>query len=797
MPDEIFEDSLLDLRARVNRAGFRTFRSKKLLHAKWSFTISEGEAEAAIAPCEKNETTDSSKISGGGRVVPMVKPGFDSYTLTIEQETWVGDERSKVVNHVAYRVWPKDVCVRAELSEGGDPAVGFQYRVQQGGVELEQATLVAAPQTGETQRKTPLTSCGPVEIIPVSPWVIDTRKTPAKGREWKLAVTKKPWKAKLRSHEGGKSESAPHKQYVNLQTNYAEGHGSLVELVLGPEDLQLATRGQTIKVRASFPASNCRRESPLPGLWKTAEASSALKPKKTTAKPGVDELVYETEVAIPTDNQPARLYLHMGVAGGDRCKVEVGVTDTREDDVLHVQNMRKIELEVLTPISALRQASDLLDESGAIAPEVLAELNRVYADAWIELECPSDACKTVALEDFKHGWDPDKDEIVKINLTKPEALFPPAKFVAERRSVNGRVEVAKSSSSGKLALLSYGTALYLREEQLGGTPAGNRTTWTFCDRIPRRSGKNRRGGGRNGFVCRIEPGETKAVRELPFHVFDYDPIRADGQLGVHSLRWRVTNYRPKEFTNWYDAEMKHSPEIYKRHAKWTTVGPFESLEARNEWVRLTNSLTVEVTPPKTVTRLLEVSEGEDEDGDPYEYEAQIDIDLICNGVEFSVLGSAKEGVGMFRLDGRNVLGLARTIAHEIGHNLGQGYTAKQQGVTGGRAKAIPGMPFAPKWPEGNYYVGMGHTGGHCAQHLRELMANERYEMRRRDLARERNFEAPVFARWLHRDPRYYSGVCVMYGSGDAAPTTARDFCDSCISAITATDASDVRKDWTA
>ena len=91
---------------------------------------------------------------------------------------------------------------------------------------------------------------------------------------------------------------------------------------------------------------------------------------------------------LPSDGGKAVCFLHMGVSGGDKCKVEVGVTDTYEDDILYVQNYRKIDLELFVPDPTLRQkASDILADAGAdLADKLKGELERVFKDTYIEFD---------------------------------------------------------------------------------------------------------------------------------------------------------------------------------------------------------------------------------------------------------------------------------------------------------------------------------------------------------------------------------------------------------------------------
>ena len=85
---------------------------------------------------------------------------------------------------------------------------------------------------------------------------------------------------------------------------------------------------------------------------------------------------------------------------------------------------------------------------------------------------------------------------------------------------------------------------------------------------------------------------------------------------------------------------------------------------------------------------------------------------------------------------------------------------------------MPGIPFPSQVPDGNFYVGRGHTGGHCAD---GLTMNQKVKS---------NYQT-----------EHLSGSCIMFGSGDMNSGTARKFCDVCVGYVKATELEDIAKAW--
>jgi hypothetical protein len=822
MPDDIKEHSKLALKAQVERGGLVGFlRAKKDLKATFKFAVTDGEADSTPAEVTKElKATTEETIDAGTVDIPRVKDGFEHYDLKVTIETVVDNQDARKRTMVRdYRVWPLDVTVNAVLADG-KPAPEFKFKLLQSDkVIAPKLETAQAEVDGDAEYSQDLIFCGLIKIAAISPWVLDSREAPLKGRLWKVKVSKKPWTAKILSHPGGKTEKAFHKQYVNLPKDFGAGVGTVLKLEIGPEDLSHGSKDDEVKIRATFPATNCKRETPRPALWTGDDEGTALTSKVATAKPGVDELVYEAVLKLPADGGKAVCYLHMGVSGGDKCKVEVGVTDTYGDDVLHVQNFRKIGLELLVPDPTLRQkASDLLADTGAaLSSLLLDELARLFKDTYIDFDFPVGRCVTLAEADYKRYLKGDGvSAFTTENVANPEHLFPTSAKFAYWKYEEGffwsdwEKKTLPSGGGAKVALLSDYQRRTIREDKFGGTRPDHCMTWIFCDFIASRSKQNPSGPSPdfyqdmslvfNTAVTAIEGPTAQKSVDVNFQVFDFDPILADGSLGVHKLRWRVQGFRRKGASSWSPVGATDPGGAYK---DWQDVGPFTSVVERDKWVGLTNTITLDIKLPKDTPtspgNLLSITKQEGPVTARVDviYETKIQVEVSCYGVDFNALGGAVCGEGYIRTSGgvRSWQGTAKTVAHEIAHNLGQGYSPKEVGEVGGQTGAvIPGVPFGLKFPNGQYYVGHGHQGCHCAKQLVDVMKSA--STSEKNAVNGGLFSSPSET----HNKNYFSKLkdekhCVMWGEGPESPTKTRNFCDACLEHLRATDVSDVNKLW--
>jgi len=802
-------------------------RSKINLRADVKGKTSDNDAEWHFEDGSKDSPPTPIKISLSARtteihtfdVVPDDKANYEfAYKLKCKLDGM--DKELK--GNCDFTVWPQTLHITAKYKEGdkhptlkdGDLVERFEFKIiQKGGQVVSRPWFTDKNGICEPQ----LTDPGIAKIVGVSPWEIIEPKEQKDDdpRKLELQVSLKPWKSKIRSHAGetGRSEDKPHKQYVNLKSDVAGG-GSLIEFKVGPEDLTLAKKDQRINVRVTFPADISKRNDPAPALWTGKNKATAVKPKKADGKPGVDELVCELigdqAIKIPADGQPAVFYVQMGYAGGVKAKIEIGVTDTLDDDVFYVESWRKLLQEILVAEKDLRQKTPLLaDDGAALGAALLAELKRIYDGTYIEFEFPNNACVTLAQGDFLlylkgHGEGAD---FTLEDIDKPQHLFiDKAKFATwdddgTKKTLN---------NGDKVFLLSDYQSRLLRHVKLednGISKTKNTMTWVFCDFISSRSKRDNIGGGPTfkadmskvyNAVVHSFIGSAEDDVDIGFHVFDYDPIEANGNFGIKSVIWRIQKYRKKGEVDWQDVANGTPGEAYK---DWSADHEFIDINDRNKWAEIVNAVTLKVKLPKDNPNdpgnLLTIKKNEPKsDGsgtEEVEYETQIQVVLFCYGVDFNVLGGAIGGAGSLRTGVANALGMAQTMAHEIAHNLGQGYSATG-GDTGGRQNAEPGLPLAGKVPAERYYLGHGHQGCHCAKQLMELLAGANNT--EKTAVCNGSFATPsddhkkkYFDKLKHKDH------CIMWGDGPEAPSDSMDFCDLCKEYISATDMSDVCKSW--
>ncbi|MFO0607401.1 MAG: hypothetical protein U0324_29825 [Polyangiales bacterium] len=120
-------------------------------------------------------------------------------------------------------------------------------------------------------------------------------------------------------------------------------------------------------------------------------------------------------------------------------------------------------------------------------------------------------------------------------------------------------------------------------------------------------------------------------------------------------------------------------------------------------------------------------------------------------------------------------GLTRTLLHELGHCMGQVYGSVASMNIWGRDDdtLIPGVPFPPALPDGAAYEDHDHNGPHCAAHLSGAERQEEH-----------------FRPYSDR-----GGKCVMWGEGDLRAARLEDFCAACQKHLLAEDLRDIVKKW--
>lgn len=740
--------------------------------------------------------------------LPKCTDTEENYTL----KYWMESNKEKY-DGKEFTVWP--ASVDATVYDKDDEAKvlpNARFRLTYSTNEQQLCTA-----NGEGKLTARLIQPGVYTAPGASPYVFTKWKDGKdKGRQRELVLEKKKWQAKIKKPGGGKTKEAPLKWYVNQPKDQAAAKGTFIKLEIGAEDTSLALKDEEINVRATFPKANSKRNSPVPSLCTGEDTATAVAMKVTTAKPGVDDLVYEAKIKIPADGQDAVVYLHLGVCGGDTCQVEVGVTDTYEDDKLFVENWRKVGLAHLIPLKAKRQTSTLLgDDDGKVGVALDNAMKKIFEGTFIEFYTPATGSGTFDTTDVKHYLKGTGGGFTNGDVTDASALVVPAAKYCNEVYEGGQWKKKALAGGANVFLMSSHQRRKIRGDKFPGVTLDDDTMgWTWMDLISARSKTSIArgsaewtsdlGGCTNSHVTSFE-GKAEKTVELAFHVFEKDPIVADGRVGLAKVQWRALRYRKKGASSW-TAVSGTTPGSAYRNFTDVVVGDATEMA---KWCEITDSRNVKLklkadadTDPGKVMAFKQEEDVAKSGGgtEKKQVEYDLDIQLSCEfyGCQFTVLGGAVAGEGQLQttVGSSPAEGMANVLAHEVAHNLGQTYMAAVGGEVGGwSGSAIGGVPFDAGVPTGQYYVGHGHQGSHCAKPLFEKLKTASSTDKTKYLVNE-SFQTPSD----DARTKYFSKItddqqCIMWGSADPDATKTRKFCDECKTFIKANDLSNIKKTW--
>ena len=668
-----------------------------------------------------------------------------------------------------YKVWPAHLDLEFVYEkqgphdtsglETGDAAANMQFFVVQGGRQTGPWTTDA---NGECR-----VNVDPgleATILPQSPWsVFEPEDQAGMPRKRKYKVSQAAWTAKIRSHDGlGTAPTAAnvHRQYVNCAQNYAAHGGPLMQLTLGPDTLADGKKDEIVYVKVSFAATNTPRIDPLPGVWTTANAATALQPSTGPAQPdGATERVFELEVPLPNDGQAAELYIQMGYAGGDACKIEVGSTPNYGDHTVHAQSWRKLNVAMIhgdsTPGAGLVSKYSVLraDQAAGFSNAQLATVQAQFEELFIEfVEARTEFYTAAQLG----------------NAQQQRAMIVDGPYMG--KAPNEKCVVVGFDELDRLATATR-------------APSGA-DTWLclWFDYLADPAGFTLSSGV-------LHAGSPTEAQALDPHegLFKYDPVTTD--LSCRQIAWRAVVYddgmgggtRPITTPSANAAFEANRVGLSGWHV--TNNPPLATID---DFVDYDNWQQVTLKAPAAHLSDNGVALG-------------IEVAVSFDASEFTCNGCAVGGNLWMATFGGNYAdnGLLGVVLHEMGHNMGMAYGLKGIGsvqatvqaynnalaaggaphmadlfALGGRDadNQIPGMPFPDKAPTGYYYLGHDHVGGHCAHGL-----------------------SPAD----RRDASYAgkNGDCIMFGESDIANNAPRAFCDVCKKYIKATDLRDIMKDW--
>lgn len=700
--------------------------------------------------------------------VPDDKASYDvSYKL---QYTLKGKLTTRRGN-ATYKVWPQTIHFDAKYKKGegdvsgkndGDLVTAVGFRVLQAGVMKPGGVLDGAG-TGDA----PVDKGAEASIVMDAPWeIVEPASQAGLGRKRSFQVTSKPWVAQLHSHPTNTTAEAPAKQYVNLdptKVGAAATDGPVVKIELGPAVLASGLAGQKIHVRATFPKGNAMATyTPEPGLWLGPDVGTAVA-KKSGTRHGEADVVYETTVTIPSNGGKALVFVNLGKCGGEKCTVEFGTTEARTDGKLFLESWRKLGLDMWQP------TYQTMSTHAVFKPDHTAGL--------------SDAQKTLLQDELKKAF-------IEFE-TKTTSFYTPTD-VGDAKVQRVRIhDGAWFGQTGKMTVLPGWSPSYSGNE--AGYDKIQTDKWTAPDpQVWFTVWADWMASKESAGIALSEELENTTAKEVtidaPNGIFKYDLHAGDDTPGVEEIAWWATQYK-KGADPWKAVDGDFAAAIgdpakadQLQYANYPAVDTLANVEKYVEFVNWRKA------------KFKLSADGADSPG------AQLEINgtkikytlyVKFRASSFSTNACAVAGwVWMSTMGEYKDQGLMATLAHEMGHNMGLAYgprTTKVRAMaltmstglqrsfdTGGRTKEIPGKSFPPVVPEGVYYTGHGHTGGHCAT----------------GVSTEDKKKQSFFGASFNDSKK-----CLMFGSGDMNSATKVPLCPACVEHLRATDLDDISKDW--
>jgi hypothetical protein len=664
-----------------------------------------------------------------------------------------------------YTVWPQhlDLVFEYEKQDGdtsglntGDAVVGMDFSALQDG---QAPRLWTSEAGGKCQVS--VVAGKETTIRPKSPWeLLDPLDQAGLARERTYKVTKRAWTAKVRSHDGlgiADTDTDRLKQYVNVAENFTAHCGSLMKLTIGPDDLTKAKKDQKIYLKVTFPAANSLRNVPRPAVWKGTDSSTACVPKSGPDAPDGDApRVFEEVLTIAADGDAVVVYVQVGYAGGDTCIIEVGATPNYGDHTVYVQNWRKLKV-------------DMFHGNPAVGASQVSTHSVLRGDSTAGF---SDNQKTVLETEFKKMF---------IEFTEDRKLFYDAADLGNADAQRARiVDGTFVGSDGKVVVTPWWPVLYQLSKSKR-PPAAADTWWVaWIDYIA------------DTFNTTVDyhtlhagAPDTDFDYNGPGGFFKWDPNTT--QLSVTRIVWKVNTYADIGGVKGIGvASVVPAFEANRVGLAADHVIDNPDEATVDEWVEFINWKKFKIKAPPARF---------DDNGVGLQLSVTVTFGRLP---KFVTNGCAIGGnLWMCTYNGNyHDNGLMGVVLHEMGHNMGMAYGLKgissvqsakqmidhaekvQQEIksmfaVGGRSSEnmTPGIKFPDKAPAGYYYLGRGHTGGHCSHGVSES----------------------------DRQKESYSGAagadCIMFGESDMSSSAARTFCDDCIKYIKGTDVRDITKDW--
>ena len=731
---------------------------------QFNLSVSEQELDFTLTNTDGKGQTQTVKAKSHHHTFAPVPAGEKNYLVSWTYKPPDGEP----VSGETYRVWPPLLKLKVEMQPGAKGKVdGFTFKLRQAGESSH--TAPSGDWSGQLQKSD-------YTFEAVSPWKIEaTVASATHAAEYTLKVSQLPWTAKIISHDAakGRAEATPWKQYVNLDAGADADKGHKISVEVAPSDRALGLKDQKISVCVTFDAKNSERDTPRPALWVGGLVQTSEDP---SAKPGKAALVYKAPLSLPSNGGSCVFEVELGYAGGDGCHIQVGFDDGMGDDELWVRNWRRLESEFIVPHSTLRQgwATLVNNDDAAPAPHHTFEaaIKKILDPLFIELVFPP-AFRKVYTE----------GDINALLSARGGA----ATFVVQGSSVSPKLDAHK-----KCTFLSPADLDALRDRVLPLTPADPRRLmliWT--DMMPKTLSDD------DTTVEQLEPGE---------YYFAFEPAQAgaqpmkakddlfvalryplctgpDNQWGIEKILWKISGWRRQGETDWkglaeiYDyknpvLELQVHNELWE----YQEVVPANLPEVEG-WVEFTNfkDFKVKLSAGGANPRAL-LTVG------PFEHQITVTYKMRhfrqganANAIQGKIRMTPTSGLG-------TAPGVARTLCHELGHNLGHAYFENKAAATDKRGRAarhkIPGLEFELHLPDGAFYSARGHKGAHCAHGL--IQAGK-----------------DITAKTFVKSEFMLDTNCVLFGAGNQLSAVEFKYCEKCLTYIKASDALDITKNWKA
>ncbi len=438
----------------------------------------------------------------------------------------------------------------------------------------------------------------------------------------------------------------------------------------------------------------------------------------------------------------SHIILDCGPCGGDEFTVEVGGSRDKADVKVKIISWRRLEYETIHPKATggqrLTDYTYYQDDKGpGFSDGMVAFMDKALSPVFVEFKEVHKAC---FLKD-------DFPEEGKYNIVDAKVV---------RRDAGNRALIST------MELLDLAVFSYKKN-----TANKRSVSISWCDYIVERA------DWRDTYTEITGPTYKAPNKMMLFEkVPDSGGGYSHGDYFLQGIRWKVTDYL--DGTTWKPVTHPDDPGY-----AWKGGAIIDEEDEIKEHITYVDAWAVGINFPATKAHYPGKKIGRD--GEYFKdkgHRLRLSVTMNGRGWTANFNGLALQGkIWMNSYAGRqkDPAGVGVVIAHELGHNMGQGYGGKDLSNRG-RTNPIAGIPFPKYVTEGNIYVDHGHRGIHCANGIADKSRTD--------------YSVP----W---DVSMAEHKCIMFGAMDMGSSTAFPYCEECTPRIRAEELTDIRKDWTA